>query len=441
MNIYMRISKSLILFLFFLPLSLLANTLQLSAQESQVSNYLLDRKKEQLLFLEEIVNINSGTENIEGIQKIGEMLRPEFEDLGFETRWVELPVNMQRAATLIAERKGTTGKKLLLIGHLDTVFPKDSPFQKFEQRGNIATGPGIIDNKGGVAVILYALKALHAAHALDDASIAVVLTGDEENNGKPTSISRKPLIELAKKSDVVLDFEPTVRNHASVGRRGTVHWSIEATGKEGHSSIIFSKDVGNGAIFEMARILNEIREKLSGEQGLTFNPGVIVGGTQVGYDKISGRGNSFGRTNLIPQTALVSGDLRYLTAAQKELAKKKMEAIISKNLPGTNATLQFDEVLPPMPSTDESLHLFKRYSQISQKLGYGEMTLLPADLRGGGDISYIAPYISTSLVGIGANGSGEHSPQEHVEVDSLVMQSQRAALLMQELIQFRKEKN
>ncbi|WP_211474041.1 M20/M25/M40 family metallo-hydrolase [Collimonas humicola] len=431
----MPILKPLILSSLLFPLSLLANTPQLSAQENLMSNYLAERKNEQLLFLEKLVNINSGTQNIEGVKKIGEILQAEFEALGFKTRWAELPAGMQRAPTLIAERKGSAGKKLLLIAHLDTVFQKDSPFQKFEQKGNIATGPGVIDNKGGLVVILYALKALQAAHALDDASIAVALTGDEENNGKPTSISRQPLIELAKQSDIALDFEPTIRNHASVGRRGTAHWLIEAKGNEGHSSIIFSKEAGDGAIFETARILNQMREKLGGEDGLTFNPGIIVGGTKTDYDKISGRGNSFGRTNLIPQTALVNGDIRYLTAAQKDLAKKKMEAIVGSNLPGTSATFQLDEVLPPMPATEKSLDLFKRYSQISQKLGYGEMQLLPANLRGGGDISYIAPYVSTSLVGIGAHGSGEHSPQEHVEIDSLLMQSQRAALLMQELVQ------
>lgn len=435
MEIYMRISKSLLLFLFLLPLSLHANTFQISAKEGIVSNYLAEKKDEQLLFLEKLVNINSGTQNIEGVQKITEILRPEFEALGFKTRVEELPAKMQRASTLIAERKGKSGKKLLLIAHMDTVFPKDSPFQKFERRGNMATGPGIIDNKGGIAVILYALKALHATRTLDDASIAVVLTGDEENNGKPASVSRKHLIELAKRSDVVLDFEPTVRDHASIGRRGTAHWLIEAKGKEGHSSIIFSNDVGDGAIFEMARILNEMREQLGGEEGLTFNPGVSVAGTKIVYDKISGRGSSFGRTNLISQTAVVNGDLRYLSAAQKDQAKKKMEAIVSRHLSGTSASLQFDEVLPPMAPTENSLELFKRYSEISQKLGYGEVNLLPAAFRGGGDISYVAPYVSTSLVGIGASGSGEHSPEEHLEIDTLVMQSQRAALLMQELIQ------
>ena len=405
-----------------------------SLQDSQLSNYLLPKKAEQLSLLERLVNTNSGTLNIEGVLKVGNLLEPEFQAAGFSTRWIELPAAMQRAGMLVAERKGTSGKKLLLIGHLDTVFPKDSPFQTFERQGRFATGPGIIDNKGGMVVLLYALKALHAMGALDDASITVVLTGDEENSGKPIAVSRQPLIEMAKASDVVLDFEPTVSGHASVGRRGTAHWLIEAAGREGHSSIIFSDEVGAGASFELARILDQLRKSLVGEPGLTVNPGTLVAGVEAKYDKASGAGSVFGRTNLVAQTAIASGDVRYLTTEQKQQAEARMAAIVKDSLPGTTSTLQLEQVLPPMPSTASSLQLFERYSQLSQRLGHGPVTLLPAELRGGGDISYVAPYVSTALVGIGASGDGEHSARERLDVESLFTRSQLAALLMLELV-------
>ncbi|KVK78167.1 hypothetical protein WJ47_17265 [Burkholderia ubonensis] len=118
----------------------------------------------------------------------------------------------------------------------------------------------------------------------------VVLTGDEENNGKPVSISRTHLIELARESDIVLDFEPTVSGHASIGRRGTADWLITAQGREGHSSIIFSNEVGGGAVLEMARILNDMLGAMRAEPGLTFNPGVVVGGVQASYEKDDGQG-------------------------------------------------------------------------------------------------------------------------------------------------------
>lgn len=404
-----------------------------SGIDQPISDYLVKKNDEQIALLERLVNINSGTLNIEGVLKVGKVLEQAFQAASFSTRWIELPVDMQRAGTLVAERKGSSGKKLLLIGHLDTVFPKDSPFQKFERDGKFATGPGIIDNKGGVVVMLYALMALQSVGALENADITVVLTGDEENNGKPAAVSRQHLIEMAKKSDVVIDFEPTVSRNASVGRRGTSHWLIEATGREGHSSIIFSDEVGAGATFELARILDELRKSMNYAKGVTINPATVVAGVQARFDKNTGTGSVFGRTNLMAKTAIASGDIRYLSEEQGQLTAKRMNEIVKTSLPGTQATLQLEQVLPPMPATQGSLDLFAKYNAINQRLGYGEMMLLPAELRGGGDISYVAAHISTALVGIGASGQGEHSPQERLDVESLFTRSQLAALLILEL--------
>ncbi len=401
--------------------------------ERQMSEYISERKNEEISLLEKLVNINSGTENIEGVEKIGEMLKPHFEALGFKTRWENGAKATKRAGTLIAERQGKKGKRLLLIGHLDTVFPKDGPFQKFSRSGNKAFGPGVTDMKSGDVIILYALKALVAAGALENTTIRIALTGDEENSGKPTSISRKPLVDLAKKSDIALDFEATTRGMISVGRRATSHWMLEVKGKQGHSSVIFNEDLGNGAVFEIARILNDMRVKLSGEKNLTFNPGIILGGTEVSFDKSTGKGNSFGKTNIIANTAVARGDLRYLTQDQGKDAKKRIENIVAQSLPGTSATVQFEDAIPPMPPVDANLQLFKKYNEISRRLGTGELQLQPPDLRGGGDISYIASYVSAGLVGIGANGTDEHSPKETLDLDSLVIQAQRAALLIFEL--------
>ena len=133
------------------------------------------------------------------------------------------------------------------------------------------------------------------------------------------------------------------------------------------------------------------------------------------------------------QTAIASGDVRYLTTEQKQQVEARMAAIVKDSLPGTTSTLHLEQVLPPMPSTASSLQLLERYSQISQRLGHGPVTLLPAELRGGGDISYVALYVSTALVGIGASGDGEHSARERLDVESLFSRAQLAALLMLEL--------
>lgn len=420
--------------LFFLVCFLPIATFALSTPDNQIVQYIGNSKNDQLVLLERLVNINSGTGNIAGIRKVGEQLRPEFEALGFRTYWKETPTQMKRAGTLIAERQGNRGRRLLLIGHLDTVFPKETDFKRFIVKGNKATGPGVIDIKGGDVVILYALKALAASNLLNNTTIRVVLTGDEEDSAKPTSISRKPLIDIAKKSDIALDFEPSPTiNTLSIARRGITHWTLETIGKEGHSSLIFKNESGSGAIFEIARILNEMRTNLSQEKYLTFNPGVILGGTRITYDKISGEASVFGKDNIIANHAIAAGDLRYLTKQQKESAQKIIAKIVTNNLNGTTAQINFQEAMPPMPPLPANHTLLEKYSQISQNLGYGKVNELPPDLRGGGDISHIACYVSAGLIGLGAVGTGEHSKQETLDINSLVIQSQRAALLIYNL--------
>src|SRR5579871_3079562 len=208
--------------------------------------------------LERLVNINSGTLNPAGVRRVADMLRPEFEALGFEVRWIPMD-EVHRAGHLVAQRKGTRGKRVLLIGHMDTVFEPTSPFQKFERNGDSATGPGSSDMKGGLTIILSALKALRTADALDGSSITVFLTGDEEKPGEPLSIARRDLVEAGKQHDAALEFEGGSRSggreFATIARRSASSWHLRATGTTGHSAGIFNPGVGSGAIYEIARIL------------------------------------------------------------------------------------------------------------------------------------------------------------------------------------------
>jgi len=406
----------------------------LSTIEKQISQYITQQKDEQLTLLEKLVNINSGTANISGVHQIGEILRLQFEQLGFKARWEEEPSNMHRAATLILERKGTMGNKLLLIGHLDTVFPKDSLNQKFKRYGNIATGPGVIDDKGGDVIILYALKALHANHALNNTNITVVLTGDEEDSGKPLSISRKPLFDAAYNSNIALDFEWAITsNTATIARRGITNWILKTEGNEAHSSEIFQKSAGYGAIFELARILNTMNLQLSGEKYLSFSPGLIFGGTTINYDSNKSHGLLFGKGNVIARSAIAKGDLRYLTINQKLDAEKRILAIVKKHLPGTSASIDFQDGIPAMPPSASNLELLKKYSRVSEDLEYGPIKPLDPGVRGAGDISHIASIVSANLAGLGALGTGAHSTKETLYIDSLPIQTQRAAILIYRL--------
>jgi glutamate carboxypeptidase len=427
------------LLLFFSALGMLflqqiAQADSLSTTEKQITQHITQHQNEQLLLLEKLVNINSNTTNVDGVHQVAAIFKSQLDQLGFKTQYQEEPASMHRATTLIAEHPGKTGKRILIIGHLDTVFAKDSLFNTFKRQGDNAIGPGVIDDKGGDVIILYALKDLYAAHALDNANITIVLTGDEEDSGKPASISRKPLFDAANHRDIALDFEwALTANTATIVRRGISQWTLEASGKEAHSSAIFQPTVGDGAIFEVVRILNTMRTRLQHQPYLSFNPGLILGGTYVDDDKNHAQATAFGKANVIAKTAIVKGDLRFLTSSQKIKAENQMLAITQQHLLGTTATLVFQDSIPAMPPTSNNRALLKTYSRASEDLGYGAIKPLDPSKRGAGDISYIAHLVSANLAGLGAVGTGAHSAKETLDIHSLAMQTQRAALLIYRL--------
>ncbi|KTD27987.1 M20/M25/M40 family metallo-hydrolase [Legionella maceachernii] len=424
--------KSLTLFflLLFLPI---VEAKDLTAIEKHIIRHISEQQDAQLSLLEQLVNINSGTENTAGVHQVGELLKTRLEKLGFTTHWQDIPPDIHRAGALIAERQGSKGKRLLLIGHLDTVFPSASPFQKFTRQGSYATGPGVIDDKGGDVVILFALEALEKVHALDDTTIRVVLSGDEEDAGKPTSITRQALLKAAQQSDIALDFEWSfTQDTATVARRGISSWTITTQGNETHSSAIFQKTAGDGAIFELSRILNTMRTRLSDEKYLSFNPGLILAGTQVNAPKKT-EGNAFGKINVIAKTAYATGDLRFLTKEQKQKAEKKIASIVNQHLPGTSASIHFQDGIPPMPPSSANLNLLQQYSEISDSLGHGKIKSLNPGVRGAGDISYVSSLVRGNLAGLGPIGTGAHSTKEKLDIHSLPIQTQRAALLIYRL--------
>ena len=377
--------------------------------------------------LDRTVSIPSATENREGVRRVGDILASELKSLGFSTRWAELPREMQRAGHLIAERTGTSGSRLLLLGHLDTVLQTET----FGRTGNQARGSGVADMKGGNVVILSALRALHEAGALDGRRITVVFTGDEESPGEPFSESRRELVEAAKRTDLALSFEATVRNTATVARRGQSYWTLEVTGSTGHSAGIFGEERGSGAIFETARILAAFHEQLRGQEYLTFNPAVIVGGTDVTFD--TDHGTAVGKHNVVAQKVMVRGDLRFISDRQRETARSRMRAIVARNLPRTSATITFQEAYPAMSPTPDNLQLLRQLDQVSRALGGGPVEALPADERGAGDISFVAPFIP-GLDGLGIMTTGvTHAPGETADLASLPLLIKRAAILIYRL--------
>ena len=407
---------------------------KLSRTERKIVEKVKSLDEASISFLEEVVNINSGSLNKKGVKEVGTVFNQAFKEIGFQTRWIDMPEEMNRAGHLFASIDGNRGKKLLLIGHLDTVFEENSPFQSFERlNDSMAYGPGANDMKGGDVVVLFALKALADLNLLKDSSITVAFTGDEESTGKPLSISRKDLIDAGKAADIALGFEnATGFDNATIARRGASGWQVEVQGKRAHSSGIFNELVGAGAIFEMSRILNAFYEEVRGEEYLTFNPGTLLGGTFVEYDKQTSSGEVFGKTNVVAQKAIVNGGLRFISEEQKENARAKMREIVSQNLPQTTAEIHFTDSYPAMGPTEGNEALLEQLSEVSQDLGFGPVSGYDPGRRGAADISFVANDVD-GLDGLGTMGNGAHTPQETVNLKTMNALIQRTAVLIYRL--------
>ncbi len=407
----------------------------LSADEQRMADWIDEHAEDAISLLAETVNISSGTMNHEGVREVGRVMRRELDALGLETEWIEMPPEVNRAGHLFGRKDGR-GKKILLIGHLDTVFASDDAFQSFERDGDTGSGPGVDDMKSGNIIIVYALKALAEIGALDDIAVVVAYTGDDEKSGSPLSISRKDLIEAGQWADISLGFESAVTyddtDWATIARRSSSSWTLEVEGRQAHSSGIFGDDVGAGAIFEAARILDAFYEEVRGEEHLTFNAGTIIGGTDVEYDGQQNRGTTFGKTNVVPRKVIVHGGMRTISIEQLERAREKMRVVVENNLPHTSATIKFRDSYPPMPPTDGNARLQARFSEVNEALGRGPMPALDPSRRGAADISFVAPY-TDGLAGLGALGTGGHTPNENLDLTSLPLAIKRAAILIYRL--------
>ncbi|HYW14995.1 MAG TPA: M20/M25/M40 family metallo-hydrolase [Allosphingosinicella sp.] len=425
--------------LFLLALAFLAApaAAKLAPAEQKIVRTVDSEAGRNLALLERLVNQNSGSLNFAGVEAVGRMIRAELEPLGFAVRWIPM-AEAGRAGHIVAVRKGGgRGRKMLLIGHLDTVFEPDSPFQRFKRRDETtAEGPGIGDDKGGMVVMIAALRAMKSAGTLEGADIEIVLTGDEEDSGSPIGLARRDLIAAGGRADVALDFEGLAQEEGvdmgSIARRGTASWQVTAKGRTGHSSRIFSPQMGDGAIYELARILAAFRSELP-EPDLTFNVGLVVGGATAELDKDLIRGTATGKTNIVPPVAIARGDLRALSLEQQQRVIAKMKAIVARHLPGSDAELAFDEGgYPPMAPTEASRALLGRLNAVNRDLGLAQMGELDPLKRGAGDIGFVA-HLIPGLVGLGTGGGGAHAPGETVDLPSIARQAKRAAILMTRL--------
>ena len=402
----------------------------LDRTEQRIRQSITATREAQIAYLQRVVDIPSSTLNVDGVKKVGAVFRASLDSLGFKTSWAQVPDAVGRAGHLVAEHRGKPGAvRFLLIGHLDTVV--EPAGANFVREDSMARAVGGADMKGGDVVILYALTALQQAGILRDLNITIVFTGDEEHPGEPLADARRALIDAAKQSDIALAFEAGNRADATVARRGASGWRVTATGRQAHSAGVFGA-AGYGAIYEVARILDAFRTQLSGEQYLTFNSAIIVGGTDVNYDTVAISGTAASKLNIVPQRAVAHGDLRFISDEQLQRTRQRMRDIVAQHLSGTDASIVFRDEYPAMSPTPGNARLLAVYDSASKALGYGAVAALDPGRRGAGDISFVAPLID-GLDGLGALGSGSHAPGERVDLKTLTMQTERAALLLYRL--------
>jgi glutamate carboxypeptidase len=405
------------------------------SKEKALVRHVDANEQASIALLEQIVDVNSGTMNFAGVRRVADMLRPRFEALGFKVNWVD-GTPFGRAGHLIATRPGR-GPHVLLIGHIDTVFEPDHPFQKWQRvDANIVRGPGAADMKGGIIVGLAALDALREAKALDSVQFTVVLHGDEEDSGRPLDLARRDLIEAAKAADIAIGLENAANDPktAVTARRSSTSWSVKVNAKSAHSSQIFAESVGAGAAYELGRILNGFYQEVRGAEFVTFNPGLIASSTQVDFKREPLSATLSGKNNIIAPVAIASGDLRTLTMQELQETRAKMRKVVENgNLPHTSAEISFTDSYPPMAPTEGNRKLLSMYDAVSRDLGFGPVTEVNPRNAGAADISFAADHVEMAIDGLGLLGGGSHTPEEFADLRTYKIQTQRLAVLLYRL--------
>ena len=398
----------------------------INAEEQEMLVWLDEREEEMLALLERITNMNSGSLNSAGLDAVAAVFDEELRGLGFSTsrlpgELIEMPscpgsdYSVDLADHLLARRPGN-GSRLLLMGHIDTVFPPDSPFQTFRRQGDTIYGPGVADMKGGLVVMLYALKALAAADALDEAAFTVLLNSDEEMGSLS---SRKYLEEEALNHDWGLVYESSGIDTMTRQRKGIGQARLVVTGRAAHSG--GAHEQGLSAIKELAYKIVQIENMTNYETGLTVNVGVVNGGEA---------------RNTISPCAEALIDLRYPQPEQGvaavELWREIFERVYSYPVDSGEITTESYINLhrPPKIPTPESDYLLDKTIAIGRLLG---QDIGIVDSGGGTDGSLTQGVGLPTIDSLGIAGTGAHSNREEARASSLAERAALSAVLMRRL--------
>lgn len=348
---------------------------------------------DNIRLLSELVNIDSGTGDEEGIKRIAKVLQSRLRKLTMDLQ----PMVAGDGSVHYFASRGQ-GKRILLVAHLDTVFAKGTAAKRnFRIKDEIAYGPGVSDCKSGVVTIMAALENLHRLGAWPGREITCCFNTDEEI-GSPGS---RPIIEkLAQGAEAALVVEPAEGENITVTRKGIGRFTLQVFGKAAHSGSDYQE--GRNAIVELAHKIIAIQELTDLTAGITLNVGVVSGGI---------------RPNIVPDYAEAEIDLRIVYAGQETKIQDNLNRITSTSrLNGVLAKLSGGITRPPMPLMSQNEQLYNDFASVARSLG---MELGTFHSGGGSDANFISALGVPTIDGVGPRGGGHHSETEYLELSSL----------------------
>lgn len=371
--------------------------------KEDVFAYIDDHKAQMMDLWQDLVNQDSPASYREGVDLVAKRVFKELEEAGASTRWDE------EGKALIAEIPGDSRAPVLLLGHMDTVFPVGEAARRpFTAEGSRVTGPGALDMKGGVAVMLSALKALHSA-GFSGRPLKVILVSDEEiahNGSKATVMLQREARGCAACFNCETGYED---NSLVIGRKGGVVFKAAVHGIAAHAGN--NPRQGRSAIWEMAKKIDDIQNMTDWDKGITFNVGTIKGGTV---------------SNAIPDYCEVEGDIRFQDPDISPFVKEELFKVLNHTyMEGTKTELLlYHEGMLPMKMTEESRKLFEFVKKTGEENG---IPVSEGKLVGGGSDSGYVVYAGVPTVcAMGVKGRFNHTRDEYALKDSLF---ERAKLL------------
>ena len=374
------------------------------AEMARRLRYFEERRDDIVATTRQLVEIESPSDNKQAVDQLGALLAGRFEGLGGHAKFHHAQNFGDHLQVDFAVHG--RGKPVLLLGHIDTVYPLGTlgsmPCRVADGR---LWGPGALDMKSGIALMLHALEALRAWHGdAPPRPVTVLLVSDEEVG---SDSSRRITENLAKKSAAVLVLEPSYGLHGAVktARKGVGEYKIKVTGKAAHSGLDFEK--GESAIIELAKQITEISKLIDLKRGLTLNVGLVQGGTRV---------------NVIPAEATASLDVRIARMKDAAGIDRALRSLKSFN---RKCKLEITGAInrPPMERTAGVAALYKKATGIARQLGW---KLEEAAVGGGSDGNFTAGLGIPTLDGLGGVGEGAHAAHESIVISEL---PKRAALL------------